>query len=71
MMVDMQTYFRVLAKFECDLILSPTSNPALCFFADRGEHPSEGGGNLKDQPVFPRGQSTYLSISACRAGARD
>lgn len=27
-----QTYFWVLAKFECVLILSATSNPALCFF---------------------------------------
>lgn len=39
--------------------------------ADRRKHPSEGGGNLEDQPVFPRGQSTYLSNSACKARAAD
>lgn len=37
------------------------------FITDRRKHPSEGGGDAKDQPVFPWGQSMNISNSACRA----
>lgn len=47
------------------------SFPLFLLSADRGKHPAEGGGNPKDQPVFPRGQSTYVSYSAwARAKAK-
>lgn len=60
-----------MVRFECTDFFMIWNFVVFLLIADRGKHPSEGGGNTEEQPVFPWGQSAYLYKSACRARAWD